>query len=262
MTYEEEITPAHFDAAGQAGVVDHGSAALTLLFAKGARPSAARVAALGKSASFEMSCGGTEEGGRAELVAQGLSLDLAGLSSAAPAGAPPHRHTYGLDGPELPPDLEAVCLTPGSHLVSGNAVLPVIRVMAGMAAALAGLGGVRAVCWRPAGTCIETALFVRMVHAWLAGRAFPSLGLTALIRGSDGSVHSDGLAFFTGQEIWLEAGGDETPAETAGLAARMINNLVEDGPIHSVTALVGPNGERLDAEPSFDRRTLRIWRRR
>ena len=249
---------------------------LSLLFAKGARPLPARVAALGGSAGFAMADHSARDAGRAELLASGLNFDLAGLAPAAAAAVPAHRHAFGLDGPELPQDIEAVRLASSSHRdqkARGGAqgaaqgdqddgVLTVVRAMTGIAAALAELGGVRAVCWHPAGTCIETALFIRMIRAWLAGRAFPSLGLTAVTRGDDGSVHSDGLAFFIGQELWLEAGADETPAEAAGLAARLIHNLVEEGPVHSATVLIGSDGEQFDADPSFDGRTLRIWRRR
>lgn len=197
-----------------------------------------------------------------ELLASGLTFDLTGLAPGASLALPARRHVFGLDGPELPDSLEAVSLVPGPHLAGGGAAIPVVRVMTGIAARLAQLEGVRAVCWNPAGTCIETALFVRMIGAWLAGGVFPAFGLAALIHGPDGGVHSDGLAFFIGQELRLEAGPEETPADTAKLAVRLIHHLVEEGGLHSVGELIAPDGSTLDAEPSHDGRMLRIWRRR
>jgi hypothetical protein len=140
-------------------------------------------------------------------------------------------------------------------------LLRVVRALTAVAAALVNIPGVRAVCWHPARSCIETALFVRMIGAWLATGAFPALGLTALTHEADGAVRSDGLAFFIGQELWLEAGWDETPAETTALAVRLIHHLVEEGGLHSPAELIAPDGSRLDAELSRDGSLLRIWRR-
>jgi hypothetical protein len=62
--------------------------------------------------------------------------------------------------------------------------------------------------------------------------------------------------------LWLEAEPEETPADTAKVAVRLIHHLVEEGGLHSVDELIAPDGARLDAEPSRDGRVLRVWRRR
>lgn len=242
---------------------------LSLLFARGQRPGVADIAALalrrapgGAPGDFVISHRPPLEEGWLELLVGGLAFDLAGLLPARPAPTPARRYVFGLDGPELPDDLEAVELVPGVHLAGGAALLPVVRATAAIAASLAQLPGLRAVCWHPADTWTETTLFARMIASWLGGGVFPALGLTSLIRDDDGGVRSDGLAFFTGQELWLEPDAEETPAEAAKLAVRLIHRLVEDGAIHSVSELIAPDGACLDVEPSLDGRLLRIWRRR
>lgn len=235
----------------------------SLLFARGYRPGAEGVAALAarEGGSFAMSYVSPRAEGRAELLVSGLTFDLTGLAPAPPTVTPSQRHAFGLDGPELPADLEAIRLTPGQPLAGGGALLPVVSAMAGLAASLTGIDGVRAVCWHPAATCIETALFVRLVETWRSGGAFPALGLTALVREADGGIRSEGLAFFIGQELRLEPAAGEKPTEATALAGRLVHRLVEDGPVHSVCELVVSDGAQLDVDPSLDGGVLRMWRR-
>ena len=240
---------------------------LSLLFARAARPNAAAIDAVARDA-LHAECGfivthqPPKGDGWLGLLAGGLAFDLVGLAPATPIHIAPGRHAFGLDGPELPADLEAVELRPGPHLAGGPALLQVVKALTGIAAALSRLDGVRAICWHPAGSRIEPRLFARLIAIWFSGGVFPSHCLTPFARGPDGSLRSDGLAFFIGQELELEAGSGETPAETARLAGRLAQRLIEDGPVHSPDELIGPGGEQLDADPSRDGRTVRIWRRR
>jgi hypothetical protein len=242
---------------------------LSLLFTPGHRPTAAevrglaeRMAAAGdRLGGFALGHQPDEAAGWLELLVSGLSFDLTGLPPAPPERAPARCHTFGLDGPELPDDLEAVRLMPSPHIIGGAALPPVVRTITALAAALAQLDHVRAVCWHPAGTVTETALFVRIIGAWLEGGPFPSLGLTALVRDDNGGWRSEGLAFFTGQELRIEPDAKSAPSEARKLAVRLIHRLVEQGPIKAVGELLGPDGSLLDVEPSLDGRLLRIWRR-
>jgi hypothetical protein len=242
---------------------------LSLLFAAGCRPALADVSALAEGrrepvdlpAGFAIGHQPPEQEGWVELLVSGLSFYLAGLLPAPPTAPPPRRHGLGLDGPELPEDLEAVRIMPAPHIIAGAALPPVVRTMTVLAAAMTQLGNVRAVCWHPAGTMIEPRLFVRLIEAWLAGGAFPALGLTALIADDDGGVRSDGLAFFTGQELRIEPDANLQPGEARKHAVRVIHRLVEDGQIVSVWELPGHDGSLLEVEPSLDGRLLRIWRR-
>lgn len=237
---------------------------LSLIFAGGMRPDADAIAALaaigGEGLPFAVTHRPDVATGWLELLAWGLAFDLSGLSPAAPEPAPPLVHTFGYDGKAPPDATEAVLLSPGSHLAGGQAMLPLVRTMAGLAARLAALPGVQGVSWHPARSLVEPALFIRMVAAWLGGGAFPALGLTALSRDPDGGLRSEGLSFFIGQEVRIEPfEGSPLPAAPR-IAVRLIHSLVEDGPVHAPVDLEGPDGERLVAEPSANGAFVRVWR--
>jgi len=195
-----------------------------------------------------------------ELLASGLTFDLSGLAPAAARRVVRTEHRFG-----LPPDLDetaldALLLMPGHHLSGAGAMLPVMRVMAGLAARLARCLPVKGVCWHPASSCMEPAYFARMVDAWLAGGAFPALGLTALAFGDDGAVRSVGLDFFIGQELEVPARAGEPRADTIKLAMRVADMLVASGRIEREEVLRGPDGESLRAVPIESGRVVRLTR--
>lgn len=195
-----------------------------------------------------------------ELLASGLTFDLVGLAPGAAIPAPHPRHFFG-----LPRDIDAlayqcIVLRPGPHLAGGGAMVPVVRIMAALASQLARALGAQALCWQPSASWMDAQYFARIVEGWLAGGAFPALGLTGIERTADGGVESDGLAWFIGQELRVEARAGEAAADTVKLAVRMIDHLVREGPIAARAALSGPAGEGLLAEPSADGRLVRLWR--
>lgn len=260
-------------------------AGLTMLFPAGARPSADAV-----ELAFAQPEPGTESGiephkspqdqkqqvhksiasrissqrGRAEgwveVLASGLTFDLAGLEP-GPALAPPDaRHFFGLPRDSDGFVFEAIALFPGPHLVGAGALIPVVRTMAAIVSTLAIKLGALAVCWEPAGSWMDVQYFSRIIAGWSAGGAFPALGLTGIERTQDGGVESDGLAFFIGQELRIESRRGEAAAETVKLATRVIDHLINKGAIFEREALVGPGGEPLMAEPSPDGKFLQVRR--
>lgn len=262
---------------GQGPDIDQGESArspaaepgLSLLFGRGCRPTLADIHGLaeGPAAGSDMPAGfalghqPAAEEGWVELLVSGLSFDLSGLLPAEPARYPAQRHGFGFDGAELPGELEAVRIMPAPHIIAGAALPPVVRTMAALAVVLAQLGGVRAICWHPAGIMIEPQLFARLIGTWLAGGAFPALGLTALVMDDDGGVRSDGLAFFIGQELRIEPHAESQPGETRKHAVRLIHRLVAEGAIDSARELLGYDGSLLEVEPTPGGRLLRVWRR-
>ena len=84
--------------------------------------------------------------------------------------------------------------------------------------------------------------------------ALKALGLTALVPGESGMT-SEGLAFFTGQE--LEVAGSDL-AQAGRIAVRMVHTLVNHGRLAAPTRLAGPEGEPLLAEPSGDGSRVRV----
>ena len=237
---------------------------LSLVVAGGARPDADAISELaaqgGEGAPFAVTHRPDRQEGWVELLASGLAFDLVGLEPAPALPLPPLVHAFGYDGKVQPRIGEALVLRPGAHLAGGKAMLPVVRVMVGLAARLARLAGVEGVSWHPARSLIEPGLFVRMTEAWLGGGAFPALGLTALARDPDGGLRSEGLAFFIGQELRVEPFEGIPMPSAPRIAVRLIHSLVEDGPVTAPVDLAGPDGERLLAEPSPNGAFVRVWR--
>ena len=263
-------------------------AGLTLLFPAGARPSADAIQrAIGQPETGELAAARERVAGHdmsrhrtpgqkrmasrisslrgraegwVELLASGLTFDLTGLEPGPPLSQPDARHFFGLPRETDGLVFEAIGLSPGPHLAGAGSMLPVVRTMAGLASALAIELDALAVCWEPAGSWMDIHYFSRVVDGWCAGGAFPALGLTGIKRTHDGGVESDGLSFFIGQELRIEARRGESAADTVKLAARVIDHLVSNGAIFARQTLVGPGGEALLAEPSTDGKLLRVWR--
>ena len=242
------------------------TAGFSLLFASGARPDAAAVERLLQAPpsadlpAARISHRPADEDGWLELLSSGLTFDLAGLSPAPAAPRPRALHRFGVGDDLAAQPLEAVSLLPGEHIAAGGAQATVVRIMAGLAARLAGLDGLQAVAWHPAGSWMEGGYFVRIVAAWIGGGAFPALGLTAFESTAGGGVESVGLAFFTGQELRVEPLAGEARVETVKLAVRAVDMLVRHGCVAERATLVGPAGEPLVVEPDAGGKVLRLWR--
>lgn len=247
----------HLDGTGAKG-------GLALLFPAGSRSPVAAVEALLASprlaALARVSSSRGQGEGWLELLASGLTFDFAGLPPAAAAPCPLPRHVFGLPRDIGDHDWEACVLAPGPHLADAGAMEPVVRTMASLASELAqGLGAV-AICWQPAASWMDVNYFSRIVEGWSSGGAFPALGFSGMTRLDDGTVVSEGLAFFAGQELRVESRPGEAPSETVKLAVRLADRLVRDGPITSPGSLTGQDAEALFAEPSTDGRVLRLRR--
>jgi hypothetical protein len=237
---------------------------LALLFAPGGRPGAPdvlRAAGQPRLARIaQVSSDRAAADGWLELLASGLTFDLVGLAPGSASPVPPPRHVYGLSAAAADAGLEAIGLVPGPHLAGVGGVVPVVRVMAGLAAALAVELGALALCWQPAASWMDARYFDRVVAAWVEGGGFPALGFAGMVREGAGAVRSEGLAWFAGQELVVDPRPAEPAAETVKLAVRMADWLVRHGPLTEREALTGPAGEALVAEPSADGCTVRLRR--
>ena len=236
-----------------------GATLLAVLFAKGARPTAADVAKLAVgSGTFAVVFEPPPDEGWVEALITGLSFEIAGLAPSPAARVPAIAHAYGFAAAPRWDALEPVLVRAGPHLAGGEAMLPVVRASVAVAAALAGAAGAQAVAWLPARVAMSPEHFTQASRAWLSGGAFPALGLTALTPGEDGALASEGLGFFIGQELRVEESAAGSPGDRAKLAVRLIDRLVRDGAIVSPTALTGPIGEALAATPSPDGAQLTV----
>ncbi len=194
-----------------------------------------------------------------ELLVMGLTLECRGLAPADPMPLPPIGQLLGLSGPVKG---ETIDLRPGPHLGEGPALLPVIRVMCGLGATLAALPELLAVCWGPARSWMAPDYFVRATNNWLAGGAFPALGLATLDRDQSGVLTSVGLDYLIGQELRFEPDSGMTTTAASRIAVRLIHQMAEGGAITSTRDIVGLDGETLLAVPARGGRQLQVARRR
>ena len=239
---------------------------LSLAYPAGHRPRGGDVLRLSDTAPFasfpySISHCQSSADGVLEILAAGLAFDLSGLAPAEPESMPDVGHCYGLSSGFDTGTHEAVSLRPGAHLAGGENLLPVVRAMVGVASVLTALPGVAAVIWHPSRSAIGPADFARMVAGWLAGGAFPALGLTALRPMADGGLASEGLAFFTGQELRIEPVPGMDMSGLGKIAVRLIHRMVESAKVAVPCDLTGPHGEALRAEPIDGGRVLRVWKR-
>jgi hypothetical protein len=200
-----------------------------------------------------------EQAGTAEIVASGLVFELDGLAPAVALAATDPGDRYGFADDAAPASLEAVRFYPGHHLSGGLGLAPVVRALLALAGELAGSMPVRAIHWHPAGTAIDPGAFSRTTLAWLAGGAFPALGLTALSSLADGSVASRGLAHFVGQELTLRGEADRDASQSVRLAAKVVDRIVQTGPLTTLTQW-RIDDALLSAEPAREAKRILVWR--
>lgn len=144
--------------------------------------------------------------------------------------------------------------------MGNNVMMPVMRVLALLAAKLSALDGVKAIAWHPARTWNSPTHFCGGVERWIEGGVFPGLGLTALAQSADGGIYSEGLSLFTGQELQLSPDLSPDKTEGAKLALRLIHWLVENGRLDRSEVMTGPDGSPLRLEPSANKSIIQVWR--
>jgi hypothetical protein len=249
--------------AGDGRELLHATAGVSLLFAVGARPAAGDIEhllSLAAQPGASVSHRPPDEEGWIELLASGLTFDLHGLAPSASAPVPAIGHLYGLPADIAKFEFEAIALEPGAHIAAAGAMIPVVRVLVGLAAQLALRLPLTGVCWQPAQSWMEPKYFCRIVANWLSGGAFPALGLTGVVWRREGLLETAGLAFFVGQEVRLRQRPGETGSETIKLAGRIIDHLVRHGPVAGAQELVGLGPERLLAKPAPDGKVIEVSR--
>ncbi|WP_242528386.1 hypothetical protein [Novosphingobium sp. PY1] len=159
------------------------------------------------------------------------------------------------------PNGQVIRIAPGEHVSAGATLLPVVRALAGLVANLALHLPVAAISWDMAGTVAEPHAFSRSALNWLAGGPFPAQCLTSLSFKSDGSIVSEGLIHFTGQEMHLVGAEGEDEASTMRLAVGVVDQLVRQGRLLLPMELTVA-GAALLAEPSQFEDRVWVWRKR
>ena len=251
------------------------AAQLHLLFAKGKRPDVAAITAFAKrqqavALSHDLSTDGTQSVDDSrlgqqpicvELLRDGLTFDLSGLSPAPGSAFPTINHRFDLSVIPTSAGYEALLLVPGPHLVAGARSQPVIRTMMALACDLIlHFDELRAVCWSPSCSAIGRRFFESIISAWLDGGPFPALGLTAFAEQSDGGLQSEGLAFWIGQELRIEPPLSADKVAATRLGIRLVNQLMLSGGMDADDRIIAPDGTPLVLRPSRNRALISVWR--
>lgn len=247
---------------------------LHLLFAKGKRPGrsairafAVRQRSVGLSHDLRSADPDSEATGSApppifaELLCDGLTFDLAGLTPGPSSPFPQVAHRFDL--PELPLEAghEALAIRPGPHLLAGARSMPVVRAMLALARDLVlCFDDCLAVVWGPSGSAIGRRFFESVVSAWLDGGPFPALGLTAFTPTADGALESVGLEFWIGQELRIEPPLSQDRVAATRLGIRLVNQLVLAGRLTTNDRIIAPDGSPLLLRPARDRAVISVWR--
>lgn len=185
-----------------------------------------------------------------ELMLSGMTFDLLGLSPGPCVRTPVIAHRFGCDPDFDPEAVEAMALVPGPHLLDGANSLPIVRAMLDLACGIARrVPGVRTICWSPARTAVALPMFCKSVEAWLAGGAFPALGLTGIALREDRLLASEGLAYFVGQELVIGAELSRNRIRATKLATRLIHEIVGSGRIERPREYRADDGAMLMLSP-------------
>lgn len=196
-----------------------------------------------------------------ELLAEGLTFDLAGLAPGPAIPFPDMAHRFDLPEPPTPETHEVLTLLPGPHLAAGRSSLPVMRTLLGLACEMVRhFEDLAAVSWSPAGTAIGRRFFESVTSAWLEGGPFPALGLTAFVETADGALESTGLDFWIGQELRIEPPLSIDRVAATRLGIRLVNHLVLAGGLEQDESIIAPDGTPLALRPSRNRSIISVWR--
>ena len=207
----------------------------------------------------EPSEGAGEENAWLELLIDGLTFDLMGLQPGPGLALPSAIHRFAIADTFDVESAECLGLGAGPHLMGAQATMPVIRALLDLTCDLMSqFINAQAVYWHPSRSLIGRDYFTRIVRDWLAGGAFPALGLTAFARCDDGDLQSEGLSFFTGQELRIKSDIAMDMTSATRLAIRLVHHLVAHGTLERSEHVMAPDGSGLLLSPSDDGRIVRV----
>lgn len=179
-----------------------------------------------------------------EVLLDGLTFHIEDTDLAGKAGQD------GFSGIEI---------RPGPHIEAGAHTMPVMRAWLEIAVALGqALPDLQHFTWHPAGHDIDPQRFVDDVGGWLSGKAFPIECVVTFETGADTILTTRGLAFFTGQELTLEAVPSAGKDADQRLLLRIANQLVHHGRLEAAEEVVGFDGHSLRLDPGVDGTSVRV----
>jgi hypothetical protein len=196
-----------------------------------------------------------------ELLRDGLTFDVSGLTPGPASPFPEFAHRFDLAALPDAAEHEALTLRPGPHLAGARNSLPLQRALLALACDFVRhFEDLAAVGWGPASSAIGRRFFESVASAWLDGGPFPALGLTAFTPTPDGALQTVGLDFWIGQELRIEPPLSHDRVAATRLGVRIVNHLVIGGAPAVAEHIVAPDGMRLVLRPSRSRALISVWR--
>ena len=217
--------------------------AASFLFTDGQRPAADAIRSLSHLPAglfgFSVSALPEEPDHWLELLSLGLTFDLEGLAPGEAVLPPQCERLLGLADDFDPSIYGAIRLQPASHIRAGRALLPIVRVMIGIAAELTRLDNVKAVIWEPSACAIRPQSFSSLGKSWLKGSAFPVGGLIVIETIDGNRVRSKGLRWFAGHEVEIASSKAGDLPVLSRLLGKVIERITEQGAAPSLGFLAG-----------------------
>jgi hypothetical protein len=148
--------------------------------------------------------------------------------------------------------LSGINISLGEHVAGGERVPAIMQALLGLAQKLGAALNAQGIVWHPANIVSGFSYFSEVVSDYLAGGAFPVLTLVNFKVDRLGIVHSNGLAFFSGQELQVaNSAMDQT--EIMRRVVRIVHDIAVNGPVTEVVKLDGiEKGEVLELLPLSD----------
>lgn len=135
-----------------------------------------------------------------------------------------------------------------------------VRALARLVPGLAAIDGCLGLGWVPAKSAMGADYARAVIGQWLDGGAFPALGLTSLSETRDGGFVSRGLSAICGQELAVAADAAVLPADRARIAIRLIDFLVEHGPVTAREVIEIDGFGRFEVSPGAEGKKINLRR--
>jgi hypothetical protein len=147
----------------------------------------------------------------------------------------------------------------GEHLENGRHLPSINRALLKVAKILGQAVSATHICWHPARQSIDFGHFEEAVDDYLAGGPTPILIQIAITKNTDSALQTQGLSYFSNQEITLAETPNLSESEALKRLVRISHDIAINGKIDNVLEVDGlDKGERITFKPSRDSSELAI----
>lgn len=156
---------------------------------------------------------------------------------------------------------ETLTIVPSGHIKSAQSSIPIVKAWWLTAAQLAAeLENCAGVIWGPSAERFLVSDFVEQSDRWNNKGIFPPSGLVQCIDDLDDGLRTDGLSFFTKQELRIEPELVDDRDFAARLGRRLAQTLIHRETLIAAEEFIGPDGRKLKLVPSKNGKFVRVWR--